>query len=191
MLVSKKQYEYLFQTECLIKFNQFSQRSAFKVTKISMELTNIFLENTQQRGPELLLSNMEEHREHYRWDFGRWNVPTSSHCFWSCRSSLQDAIHLAWYAAAKSLIRAFLLIIPTTSKHQETRCQTTEKIKILLQKQSFDKLAADKLKGLVDALLEIMTISKNTTEHPVWQHSNIQRHRPYSNSFLNFPGTKE
>ena len=49
MLVSKKQYEYLFQTECLIKFNQFSRRSAFKVTKISMELTNIFLANTQQR----------------------------------------------------------------------------------------------------------------------------------------------
>jgi hypothetical protein len=41
------------------------------------------------------------------------------------------------------------------------------KIKKLQQKQSLDTLAVDKLKGLVDALLKIMTISKNTTEHPV------------------------
>lgn len=41
---------------------------------------------------------------------------TSSHFLWSSKSSWQYARHSEWYTAANSFTKAFLLIIPITSK---------------------------------------------------------------------------
>lgn len=46
---------------------------------------------------------------------------TSSTFFCSSKSSWQYVRHSAWYEAANSLIRAFLLIMPITSRGTETR----------------------------------------------------------------------